>query len=97
MAEDHSRAARLGDALTRIEGVDLLNPVETNIVIVELEEAPEDRVYEEGPAVRLARLLREIGIVGIPVGPRRVRFVTHRDVEGDAFDRVLPRLEGLTV
>ena len=63
LAEDHRRAQLIADAL----GV---GPVETNIVPVEVPDAP-----------GLAAAARERGVLISVVGPRRVRLVTHLDVD----------------
>jgi threonine aldolase len=91
LAEDHENAARLGRALSQLPGVALLTPVETNIVIVDLSSSG----VEAEPvttAVEFVRRMGELGLLGIPIGPHRVRFVTHRDVDRDAFNSALERL-----
>ena len=67
LAEDHRRAALIADEL----GV---GPVETNLVPVDLSGTDWD-----GP--RLAAAAREQGVLLSVVGPRRVRLVTHLDVD----------------
>ncbi len=73
LVEDHSRAARVAEAL----GV---GPVETNIVPVDLTATGWD-----GPA--LASAAREEGVLLSVVGPYWVRLVTHLDVDDDGADR----------
>ena len=68
LAEDHRRAAGIGEAL----GV---RP-QTNIVSVDLTGAPHD-----GP--QLAAAAREQGVLVSVVGPRTVRLVTHLDVDDE--------------
>lgn len=73
LAEDHRRARELAAGLGGIAGLRASVP-ETNIVMVDLEKGlPHD----------LLAFLAERGVRAASVGPRRVRFVTHRDV-GDA-------------
>lgn len=67
LAEDHRRATLIAEGL----GV---GPVETNIVPVDLSGAAFD-----GP--QLAAAAREQGVLLSVVGPRRVRLVTHLDVD----------------
>ena len=67
LAEDHRRAALIADEL----GV---GPVETNIV-------PVDLTGTEWDGPRLAAAAREQGVLLSVVGPRRVRLVTHLDVD----------------
>lgn len=73
LAEDHRRARELAAGLDGIAGLRALPP-ETNIVMVDVESGlPDD----------LLTFLAERGVRAASVGPRRIRFVTHRDI-GDA-------------
>ncbi|WP_224766468.1 threonine aldolase family protein [Nocardioides campestrisoli] len=79
LADDHRRARRLAEAC----GLDS-EGVETNIVLVEREDAADFVAAAEAEGVRVSR-----------VGPRTVRLVTHLDVDDEAVERaavVLGRL-----
>ena len=79
LAEDHAHARRLAEGLAELPGVDLdVARVETNIVVFGVPDAFGlcGELYEEG--VQLA-----------PLGPQRLRAVTHLDVDGDDIDRAL--------
>jgi threonine aldolase len=92
LAADHERAARLGRALEQLPGVRLATGrVVTNIVIV----AVEDGGGKAAPAARLARDLRRVGILALPVDPTHLRLVTHRDVDEQAFSSALERIPDL--
>ena len=93
LAADHERAAALGRVLAQLAGVSLLTPVETNIVIVEIEGPGAES--GDTAAASFATRMGKIGIFCIPIGPTKVRFVTHRDVDGEAFSGALERLEEL--
>jgi threonine aldolase len=83
LAEDHARARRMADALAdAVPG--LVDPalVETNIV-------PLDLTVTELDAARLAAQCRADGVLVSVVGPRRVRLVTHLDLDDAAIDRAL--------
>ena len=67
LAEDHRRANEIAQAL----GV---GPVDTNLVPLDLTDAPLD-----GP--QLAAAAREQGVLVSVMGPRRARLVTHLDVD----------------
>ena len=67
LADDHRRAALIAEAVGA-------GPVETNLVPVDLTGTDWD-----GP--RLAAAARESGVLLSVVGPRRVRLVTHLDVD----------------
>ena len=77
LAEDHRRAQLLADAL----GV---GPVETNIVPVEVVDAP-----------ALAAAAREQGVLISVVGPRKVRLVTHLDIDDAGATRAAGVVRGL--
>ena len=84
LAEDHRRASELAEAL----GV---GPVDTNIVPLDLTGTAYD-----GP--QLAAAAREQGVLLSVLGPRRVRLVTHLDVDdagakhaADVVGRLLER------
>src|ERR687885_758542 len=77
-------AMRLAEGLAELPGV-VLDPqtVETNIVIFSVPDAP----------AFCAALERE-GVGMLPVGPDRVRAVTHLDVDDDGIERALRAARG---
>ena len=81
LADDHARARRLAESLAGINAA-LVAPelVETNIVPVDL-----SAVGLEASAVAAA--CRADGVLVSVVGPRRMRLVTHLDVDDDEVDR----------
>jgi threonine aldolase len=83
LSEDHSRARRLADGLAELPGVSALDPalVESNIVIWEVDDAP---------AWRAALAQRDV-VVGA-LGPRRMRAVTHLDVDDAGIETALSAL-----
>ncbi len=71
LAEDHANARVLADGLAAIHGVRLdADRVETNIVIFEVDDA-----------FALVGALHDAGIEVTPLGPTRIRMVTHLDVD----------------
>jgi threonine aldolase len=83
LAEDHARAQRLATALADVcEG--LVDPaaVETNIVALDLTVTSLD-------SATLAAHCRAGGVLVSSVGPRRVRLVTHLDVDDTGIERAL--------
>ncbi|MDX6244312.1 MAG: hypothetical protein QOE76_2035 [Frankiales bacterium] len=91
LAEDHRRAAALAEALaSAVDGLTAPDEVDTNIVVLDLRATP----YT---GAELAALCRAEGLLVSVVGPRRVRLLTHLDVDdaGIAFATdVLQRLLG---
>ena len=69
---DHEAARRLGEALGALPGVSV-SPVETNILNVDLPRDAEVVTHAAAAA----------GVLFNPVGPRRVRLVTHLDVSAE--------------
>ncbi len=85
LGEDHRRAARLAEALAALP-VFRIDPsaVHTNIVIAE--------VVPPASAERLLAALRERGVLAGGMGPGRVRFVTHLDVDDAGIERAVAAL-----
>jgi threonine aldolase len=87
LAEDHARAAIIGQTLAALPKVAQVLPVETNIVIFD--------IAEDGPTA--AELVATLGAQGLRVGAfgaRRVRIVTHLDVDDTATAMLCAALEG---
>ncbi len=86
LAEDHTNAQRLADAIRQIEGLQLRPPeVDTNLVIFHVE--PE---LCTGP--ELSGRLKERGVLINAFGPTLLRAVTHLDVDANAVDRAAEML-----
>lgn len=82
LADDHRLARRIGAALGDNPLIGAVLPVDTNIVIADLAPPAPD-------APALAARLAELGARVIPVGPRRLRIVTHMDVDDAAADALI--------
>src|SRR4051794_28975437 len=84
LADDHARARRLADGLAGLPGVSI-DPatVETNIVIFGVPDAP-----------AFCAALERGGVGMLPVGPDRVRAVTHLDVDDAGIERALEAARG---
>lgn len=75
LKEDHQRARALAGIFEQQSWVRSVVPVETNIVVVELEDASQqDRVLEK---------LKEAGILAVRFGKGKIRFVTHLGITDD--------------
>jgi threonine aldolase len=92
LVEDHEKALVLVGFLREVSGLDIIHPVQTNIVIAD--------VGGLGVAAdRVVTALRERGVLCGVAAPARVRFVTHLDVSaeqvrvaGEEAARLLPAL-----
>jgi threonine aldolase len=80
LADDHANAARLAEGLANL-GLRVSPPPETNMVMIEVDDAP-----------GLARALRERGVRVNAIAPRRLRAVTHLDVSESDIGEALGRI-----
>ena len=90
LAEDHAKAARIGEIVGASRGYRLTFPAETNIVIFETADP-------SGTMEGLAGALRRNGILALPFGNRSMRMVTHLDIvpeDMDRLERILPQVLG---
>jgi threonine aldolase len=90
VGEDHDTARRISDGLAQIEGIALSVVPATNILMFRVSpswfhSAPQGA----GTAEAFVGRLRQRGIWALPVGPDRVRMVTHFDLPPDAVERTL--------
>ena len=88
LADDHARAALIAAAVEQLPRLRLVFPVETNIIIFEIEDAASD-------APRAVAALEENGILALSIAPRRIRMVTHLDIGDEDVEwavEVLKRL-----
>ena len=80
LVEDHVRARRLAETLAEHPAFEIdLETVQTNILVASVREASRaDEVLER---------LRDGGLLAGSMGPGRIRFVTHLDVDDADLDR----------
>ena len=77
LADDHARASRIGRIVEETPGMELVFPVDTNIVIFTIGGAD---------ATEFVSKLADRGILALAIGPGRVRMVTHLDITDDDID-----------
>lgn len=84
LAEDHENARILARGLAELPGL-VIDPavIQTNIVIFDLEGWETSRFFEA---------LERAQVKAIPVGPRRIRMVTHYGVSRQDIEEALERL-----
>jgi threonine aldolase len=79
LADDHANARRLAEGLAEIGGITIdPDAVETNIVVFGVDDAP-----------AFCAALEAQGVLMGPLGPGRVRAVTHLDVDADGIEHAL--------
>ena len=79
LADDHANARALAEGLAELSEVEIdVGTVETNIVM-----------FDVPDAVGLCDRLGEAGVLMGPLGPRRVRAVTHLDVDAAGVERAV--------
>jgi threonine aldolase len=87
VAEDHARARRLAECVDGLDGFRVIPP-DTNIIMIDVERddlAPGDVVA----------FLEERDVWLMATGPRRLRAVTHLDVDDAGIDRACAAFEEL--
>ncbi len=87
LEEDHQHAARLATSLENRSYVKMILPVETNIVIFELQEGQS--------APELVERLKTKGVLAYAISPDRIRLVTHLDISSDMIDETIQIFETL--
>ncbi len=87
LVEDHRNARRLAQCLADVPGL-ILDPaqVETNMVFFDL------RADVPTTAPQLCDRLREVGVLVLATGPRRIRTVVHLDVNAAMIDEAARRI-----
>ncbi|WP_226674854.1 low-specificity L-threonine aldolase [Rossellomorea aquimaris] len=85
LVEDHDKAKLLQETLQSCNGIEVINEVDTNIVVVDVSgTGMTSEQFVEG--------LKKKGILAVTFGPTLVRFTTHFDVSMDDMEKVSLRL-----
>lgn len=87
LAEDHARAKRLAEGVGLIPNLNVVPP-ETNIVMIDLMKPGLD-------SFQVVRALRERGILLVEITTRRIRAVTHLDIDDHHIDQTIAGLRAL--
>lgn len=85
LAEDHLHAREIAAALEKKDFVKSIKPVETNIVIFEVD--------QELCTKSIAQQLKEKDILAIPISSSQIRFVTHLDITPAMVRQVVEVIE----
>jgi threonine aldolase len=82
LIEDHRLAKSLSDALRNIKGIQVVNEVETNIVVV-------DVANLQMSSQAFVNELEKQGVLAVTFGPTSVRFTTHHQVNRQDIERTI--------
>ncbi|MCP5081772.1 MAG: low specificity L-threonine aldolase [Alphaproteobacteria bacterium] len=82
LAEDHALAAEIGEALSQMQQVKHVVPVATNIIFFDIADGGPDEEL-------LTALALEAGFVIGPYRGKRIRLLTHLDVDQTAADALI--------
>ena len=89
LAEDHRKAKEIGKLLETLPYIKSVEPIETNIIIFNLEDG-----IEEG---EFLNTLKENDIHIIGMGQGKLRIVTHLDYTDAMHERLLEILQDLAI
>lgn len=81
LKEDHLRARKIGEALSKLNYVEHILPVDTNIIVF--------RLKDTEPVSKFLQYLNSHNIFAVQFGVQTVRMVTHLDFSDDMLDQVL--------
>jgi threonine aldolase len=84
LAEDHLRARVIGEIFRQKAEVEEVFQVDTNIVIIRLQQKISEKEY--------VQKLAEVGILAVAFGKNLVRFVTHLDFTDDQMEWMQKKL-----
>lgn len=87
LKEDHLHAAQIGEAIAKKSFVKFVLPVETNIIIFELDDSI--------TAADLVSKLKNGNILGYAIAPNRVRLVVHLDISPAMVERTIKVFQDL--
>lgn len=85
LKEDHVHAKQIGEVLAKKSFVKMVLPVETNIIIFELDD------YLTAPA--MVQKLKDNDILSYAISPQRVRLVLHLDITPEMTNRTIAVIE----
>ena len=85
LVEDHQRAKEIGEALSKLSIIKAVEPIETNIVIFELNKAVNEKDFIEK--------LKTNNIHIIGMGTNKLRIVTHLDYTGTMHEKFMEFLK----
>ncbi len=88
LAEDHTHARQLAEAVEEMDGLSLPGQIDTNIVYIRIDP-------KLGTASSLVAQLAAEGVLTIDLGPQDIRLVTHLDVDSNDIQRAIEVLKSV--
>ncbi len=88
LSEDHENAQRLANGFANIDGLSIENKVETNIVLVNVEQTTLT-------AEQFLSELKENGILAVAFGPYTIRFTTHYHIGKNEIDTAISNVANI--
>lgn len=86
LADDHANARFLAECLSQFDCFTVdMSRVQTNIVVPTLNTKENSDI--------ICQQMREVGVLAIPFGPRKLRFVTHLDVTREDCEEAIERIK----
>lgn len=90
LIEDHELAKSLCDALMNMNGLRIVNHVETNIVVVDVTDL-------QMTSQTFVNELEKEGVLAVTFGPTFVRFSTHHQVNKQDIKRTIEAISKIAV
>ena len=94
LTQDHRRAHQLAKSIGTMTAFELMTSVETNIVFLKIILC--DPSFTETPSSRIARILREKGILVSAWSEKLLRLVVHRDLTDQDIETTIQGLQDVS-
>jgi threonine aldolase len=88
LTTDHQHAKKIGDALQKHPMVKMVLPVETNLVIFELNDGEDPKDF--------IAAMKEKGILLLTISDKRLRMVTHLDISSTMVENFIKILDNMS-
>lgn len=86
LAEDHENAQYLSEQLNQINGIHIINQVDTNIVVADVKDLNMN-------SSQFVEKIKSEGVLAGTFGPSSVRFVTHYDVSRNDIEKAIAAIQ----
>ena len=89
LKEDHKKAKKIGEVLLECSYIKKVEPIETNIVICELNDGVDENAF--------VKLLSDKNIYIISMGSNKLRMVTHLDYTDVMHEKLMDTIKHLNL